>query len=140
MGCMAVRYNEVAKDYLHTHLHNFINHYRCGNSIDLLLYHGYNSIIIDTVVWRLNRDGTRNEIEYNLDYQCIIPTNKRYWKKPKDKYRRNIGHLYWTKHMTRTNLRHLFRNKGNFTYNHKLKNGNICLKLNLVVTLIIYNG
>ena len=33
MGCMTVRYYEVAKDYLHPHLHSFINHYRCGNFI-----------------------------------------------------------------------------------------------------------
>ena len=96
MGCTTVRYYEVTKDYLHPHLHNFINHYRCGNFIDLPLYHGCNC---------LNRDGTRKEIESNLGCQCIIPTNKRYWKKPKDKYRQKIGHLYWTRHMTRTNLR-----------------------------------
>ena len=109
---MSVRYYEVAKDYLHPHLHSFINHYRFGYFIDLPLYHGCN---------RLNRDGGRKEIEYNLGYQCVIPNNKRYWKKPKDKYRRKIGHLYWTRYITRTNLRHLFRNKGNFIYNHKLK-------------------
>ena len=43
----------------------------------------------------------------------------RYGKKPKDKNGRKIGHLYWTRYMTRTNLRHLFRNKGNFINNHK---------------------
>ena len=85
---MTVRYYEVAKDYLHPHFHNFINHYRYGNFIDLLLYHDCN---------HLNRDGTRKEIEYNLGYQCIIPTNKRYCKKPKDKCRRKIGFLYWTR-------------------------------------------
>ena len=42
-------------------------------------------------------------------------------KKTKDKHRRKIGHLYWTRYMTRTNLRHLFRNKGNFIYNNKPK-------------------
>ena len=76
MGCMTVRYYEVAKDYLHPHLNSFINHYRYENFIAI-------------------------------------------GKKPKDKYRRKIGHLYWTRYMTRTNLRHLFRNKGNFINNHK---------------------
>ena len=33
MGCMTVRYYEVAKDYLHPHLNSFINHYRYENFI-----------------------------------------------------------------------------------------------------------
>ena len=85
MGCMTVRCYEVTKDYLHPHLYSFINHYRCRNFIDLPLYHGCN---------RLNRDGSSKEIEYNLGYQCIIPANKCYWKKPIDKYRRKIDDIY----------------------------------------------
>ena len=44
-------------------------------------------------------------------------------KKTKDKYRQRIGiwGIYMTRYMTRTNLRHLFKNKGNFIYNYKLK-------------------
>ena len=113
MGCMTVRYYELVKYYLHPHLHNFMDHYRMGNYIDLPLYHGCN---------RLNKNGTRKEIQYNFGYQRMIPTNKHYWKKPKDKYRWKIGNsIFWTRYMTRTNLRHLFRNKGNFDYNYKLK-------------------
>ena len=110
---MTVRYSELVKDYLHPHLNSFINHYRDGNYINLQLYHGCN---------HLNENGTRKEIKYNLGQQCIIPTNKCYWKKAKDKYRWKIGNsIYWTRYMTRTNLRHLFRNKGSFVYNFKLK-------------------
>ena len=29
--------------------------------------------------------------------------------------------VYWTRYMTWTNRRHLFKNKGNFVYNYKLK-------------------
>ena len=57
MGCMTVRYYELVKGYLHPHLHKFIDHYRYDNYIDLPLYHGCN---------RLNKNGTRKEIEYNL--------------------------------------------------------------------------
>ena len=103
---MTVRYYELVKDYLHPHLHNFIDHYRWGNYTDLPLYPGCN---------RVNKNGTRKDIEYNLGYQCIIPTYKRCWKKAKDKYRQRIGicRIYMTRYMTRTNLRHLFKNKGN---------------------------
>ena len=87
----------------------------------------------------LNKNGTRKEIEYNLGYQCIIPTNKRYWKKPKDKYRWKIGNsIYWRRYMTRTNLRHLFRSKGNFVYNYKLKKFEQIRQC--MVTFIIYTG
>ena len=54
---MTVRYYELVKGYLHPHLHKFIDHYRYDNYIDLPLYHGCN---------RLNKNGTRKEIEYNL--------------------------------------------------------------------------
>ena len=61
-------------------------------------------------------------MEYNLSYQCVIPTYKRYWRETKDKYKRKINDkFYWTRYMTRTNRRHLLRNKGNFVYNYKLK-------------------
>ena len=69
MGLMTVRYYEQVKDYLHPDIHQFINYYRYGNIIDLPLYHGCN---------RLNRNGTRKEIQYNLDYQCVIPPYNRY--------------------------------------------------------------
>ena len=35
-------------------------------------------------------------------------------REPKPKYRRKIGFLYWTRHMTQTRFSHLFINKGNF--------------------------
>ena len=54
MGHMTVRYYEQVKDYLHLHLNDFINYYRDGDIISLLLYHSCN---------RLNRNGTRKEIE-----------------------------------------------------------------------------
>ena len=113
MEHMTVRYYEQVKDYLHPHLNDFINYYRDGDIISLPLYHGCNP---------LNRNGTRKEIQYNLGYRCIVPTDKRYWRESKDKYRRKINDkIYWTRYMTKTNRRHLFRNKGNFVYNYKLK-------------------
>ena len=67
----------------------------------------------------MNRNGTRKGIEYNLGYQCIIPTYKPYWKETKDKYKRR--NFNWTRCMTKTNYRYLFKNKGNFIFNDKLK-------------------
>ena len=42
-------------------------------------------------------------------------------KKTKDKYKIQKKRVYWTRYMTWTNRRHLFKNKGNFVYNYKLK-------------------
>ena len=78
MAHMTVEYYEQVKDYLHQHVNQYINLYRYGNIIDLPPYRGCN---------RLNKNGTRKEIEYNLGYQCVIPTYKRYWKETKDKYK-----------------------------------------------------
>ena len=110
MVYMTVDYYEQIKDYLHAYINQYINHYRDGSIIDLLPYHGCN---------RLNRCGTRREIECNLGYQCVIPTYKTYWKKTKNKYKRR--YLYWAGYMTRTNYIHLFKNKGKFVFNYKLK-------------------
>ena len=126
---MNLRYNEQVKDYLHPHLHGFINDYRAGDIISLPLYHGCN---------RVNRNGTRKEIAYNLGYQCVVPTWRHYWRKTKDKYKRKInGKLHWTRYMTRTNRRYLFKNKVTLFIIISLKSTNIYLKLQCVVTLSI---
>ena len=110
---MTVRYYEQVKNYLNPDLNDFINYYRDGDIFNLPLYYGCN---------RLNRNGTRKEISYNLGYQCVSPTWKHYWRKTKDKYKGKVNDkFYWTRYMTRTNRRHLFKNKGNFVYNYKLK-------------------
>ena len=53
--------------------------------------------------------------------QYVVPAEERYCRKPKAKYRRKIGFLYWTRYMTHTRFRHLFKKKSNFVYNCKLK-------------------
>ena len=111
MGLLHDDYYEAVKDYLHPGIHDFINHYRRGHLIDLPPYHGCN---------RVNKNGTRKEIQYQMGEQCVVPTEKRYWRKRKAKYQKK-GFLYWTRHMIQTRFRHLFKNKGKFVYNFKLK-------------------
>ena len=112
MGSITVRYYEQVKYYLHPHLNYFIDYYRNEGVIHLTLYHGCNN--------GLDRNGIRKESSYNLGYQCVVPTSKRYWRETRDKYKRRPK-FYWTRNMTRSNCRHLFRNKCNFVYNYKLK-------------------
>ena len=108
-------YYQNVKDYLHPNIHTFVNHYRDGNIIRFPNYHGCN---------HKNKNGNRKIIKYELGEQCIKHTNKPYWKKAKEKYKR--GHLnnnrqYWTRHLTWTRQRRLFKNKGNSVYNDQLK-------------------
>ena len=112
MALMTGNHYELIKNYLHPKIHTFISHYKSGNLIDLPLFHGCNHV---------NRNGTRKIIRYEIGEQCVVPINKRYWKKPNPKYRRKIGLRYCTRHLTLTNLRYLFKNKGNFVCNYKLK-------------------
>ena len=75
-------------------------------------------------VTKKKRNGTRKLIEYDQEYQCIVPTDKPHWRKTKNKYKHGIingKRQYWTRYMTWTKDRYLFKNKGNFVYNYKLK-------------------
>ena len=109
---MHADYYELVKDYLHPNIHTFIDHYRSGNLIDLSPFPG--CILI-------NRNGTRKLVRYEIGERCVVPTWKCYWRKPKLKYRKKFGFFYWTRNMTQTEDRYLFKNKGNFVYNYKLK-------------------
>ena len=115
MGLMTnERYDQI-RDYVHPRMHSFIEHYRCGHHIDLLPYHSCNTT---------NKNGTRKLIRSEIDEQCVSPTWKCYWKKPSEirpKYKKKIGVFFWTRHMTQTISRYLFKNKGSFVYNYKLK-------------------
>ena len=112
MGLLHDDYYEAVKDYLRPGIHGFINHYRQGHMIDFSTYHDCN---------RVNKHGTRKMVQYQMGEQCVVPTEKRYWRKPEAKYRRKIGFLHWARNMTHNRFRHLFKNKGNFVYNFKLK-------------------
>ena len=108
-------YYQNVKDYLHPNIRTFVSYYRDGNIIRFPNYHVCNY---------KNKNGNRKIIKYELGEQCINPTDKPYWKKTKDKYKH--GHLnnkrqYWTRHLTWTRQRCLFKNKGNSVYNYKLK-------------------
>ena len=111
MGSMTLRYYEQLKDYLDPHLKEFMDYYRYGGVIHLPIYHGCN---------RVNKNGAKEKISYDIGYHCSRPTWNCYWRETKDKYRRK-SNFYWTRYMTRTNRRYLFKNKGNFVYNYKLK-------------------
>ena len=60
-GLKHADYYETIKDYLHPGIHDFIQHYRCGNLIELPPFHGCD---------RVNKNGTRKLIMYNGQTMC----------------------------------------------------------------------
>ena len=67
-------------------------------------------------------NGKRKFINYTIGEHCVAPTWQRYWKKDiKPKYKTKIGFFYWTRYLTQTIDRYLFKNKCYFVYNYKLK-------------------
>ena len=105
MHLMDVHYYEhisIYQDYLHPNIHTFIDHYRSGNLIYLPRFHDCNLV---------NRNGTRKLVRYEIGEQCVFPTRKRYWKKPKPKYGQKISFSYWARYMTQTRHRYLFKNR-----------------------------
>ena len=100
---------------MHPNIHTFVNHYKDGNIIYFPNYHDCN---------HKNKNGNRKIIKYELGKQCINPTDRPYWKKTKDKCKHGVinnKRQYWTRLLTWTRQRCLFKNKGNFVYNYKLK-------------------
>lgn len=113
MTVTSVEYFELIKDYAHPNVERFVNDYKNGNKIIFPPFHGCG---------HRNKNGTRKFINYTNSYQCINPSWKLYWKKNvKTKYKTKIGFCYWTRYMTQYRDRFLFKNKGYFVYNHKLK-------------------
>ena len=109
MAFLALVYYEKIKDFLHPNVNSVINVYRKDNIIELPPYHGCN---------HLNRNGTRKYIYYDRGYQCVLSTQKWYWRIKKDKYKKHS--VYWTRYMTQCGIRHLFKNKGRLVFNYKL--------------------
>ena len=112
IGCFTAGYYDQIKDYLPPHLHSFVHYYKQRDVIDLPLCHGCD---------KKSKNGTRKLINYDQDNKCISPTSNLYWKKTKINTKCKKERVYWTRYMTLTNRRHLFKNKGNFVYNYKLK-------------------
>ena len=93
---LTLGYYKNIKDYLHPHISQSIEYYKFGDLIDLALYHGCN---------RVNKNGTRKQICYSIGEQCVRPTNRRYWRKTKDKYKiyPHSPYFYWTRYNTQPN-------------------------------------
>ena len=105
-------YNSI-KDYLHPNLDQIIKDDKLKDDKLIVLppFHGCGY---------KNKNGTRKLIDYGRGHRCITPSWRRSWKrKVKDKY---FSKRYpKTRYRLNANHRNLFKNKGNYVYNYKLK-------------------
>ena len=105
-------YNGI-KDYLHPNLEEIIKNDKLKDDKLIVLppFHGCGY---------KNKNGTRKLIDYGRGHRCITPSWRRFWKrKVKDKY---FSKRYpRTRYRLNANYRNLFKNKGNYVYNYKLK-------------------
>ena len=84
--------------------------YRNKRVIHLPAYHGCHK--------NFNRKCTRRLIDYSRGEQCLLATDKRYWKKDiKDKYK--YRKVYFTRYMTTYGLSHLAKCKKDTYFNYK---------------------
>ena len=111
---MTVGFYELIKYYVHPNFNKLINYYKDGNRIETPPFHACGL--------HNKRNGTTKFIRYEIGEHCVAPTQQRYWKENiKPKYKTKIGFFYWTRYMTQTRDRYLFKNKGYLVYNYKLK-------------------
>ena len=66
-----------------------------------------------------NINGTRKRIDYERGYQCILPTNKLYWRKAKDKYKQ--FYFYNTRYQSNYHICAFAKVKGHYYYNYRTK-------------------
>ena len=105
---------EHFKNIIHPNVRTNINHYRDGGTIILPVYHGCG---------KANRNGTRKRIDYKRGEQCVLPTQKAYWKPFKDIKKKYLHekvyftrYIYFTRYMSNLGLNYLAKAKGNLWY------------------------
>ena len=100
-------------DYLHPNLNKIVKDDKLKDDKRVVLppYHGCGY---------KNKNGTKKSIDYSRGYRCITASWRRCWKKNvKEKY---LSRKYpKTRYRLNSEYRNLFKNKGNYVYNYKLK-------------------
>ena len=125
---MTLKYYEHVKDYLHPHIHQFINHHRNGNIIDLPLYH------LPLIAW------IEAEQERKLSTTWIINASFQLTKVIGKKQRINTkediftGQDIWQEPIADIYLK---TKVASFSITH-LRSTNIFLKRQSVTTFIVY--
>ena len=99
---------EHFKSIIHPNIRHNIDHYHDSGVIILPLYHGCGLV---------NRNGARKCIDYKRGHQCVLPTQKAYWK-PFSKIKRKDlqTKVYFTRYVSDLGLNYFAKTKGNLWY------------------------
>ena len=113
MACIHINHYPKVKDVIHHNINNInenINHYKKWCYYILPVYRGCGL---------RKRNGLNKRVDYKRAYQCILATNKPYWKRTKKKYK--FKKVYNTRYQSEYNIRYLSLVKGLYYYNHRTK-------------------
>ena len=92
MACIHIKDYSKFKDYIHPNIKHTNNHYKKGYYI-LPTYHGCGL---------RNRNGVRKRVDYKRGFQCILPTQKPFWRRTNSKYKQ--FYIYNTRYKTNYHL------------------------------------
>ena len=81
-----------------------------GNLYILPVYHGCGL---------RNIYGLDKRVHYKRGEQCVLPTNKPYWRRKKEQHK--LKRVYNTRYQSEYNIRYLSLVKGLYYYNHRTK-------------------
>ena len=110
MACIHINHYPKVKDLIHPIINENINHYKKECYYILRVYHGCSL---------RNRNGLNKRVDYKRGYQCILATNKPYWRRTKNKYK--FKKVYNTRYQSEYNIWYLSLVKGLYYYNHRTK-------------------
>ena len=66
-----------------------------------------------------NRNGFNKRVDFKRGEQCVLPTNKPYWRRTKDKHK--LKRVYNTRYQSEYNICYLSLVKELYYYNHRTK-------------------
>ena len=68
-------------------------------------------------MWFKEQKRLNKAVDYKRGEQCVLPTNKPYWRRTKEKYK--LKRVYNTRYQSEYNIRYLAKVKGYYYFNHR---------------------
>ena len=110
MTCIYIKHYPRVKDLIHPNITFNIDYYKNESYYILPVYHGCGL---------RNRNGFNQRVGYRRGEQWVLPINKPYWRRAKDKYK--LIRVYNTRYQSEYSIRYLSLVKGLYYYNHRTK-------------------
>ena len=108
MAFIHIKHYPKVKDLIHPNIADNTDDYKIGNIYILTVYHGFGL---------RNRNGLNKRVDYKREEQCVLPINKPYWTRTKEKYK--FKRLYNTRYQSEYNISYLSLVKGLYYDSHR---------------------